>query len=79
MLLSPSSPMDDPRVRLVRSADVVLGQQAGQPGAQRRAVQPALAGCTLLHRRHEDEVSLQQLQLVVVLRHIRVHHLKCLQ
>lgn len=71
--------MDNPGVGLIGTVDVVLRQQARQPRAQRGAVHPALAGTALLHRRHEDEVSGHQLQLVVVLRHIRVHDLQRLQ
>ncbi len=75
----PSLPVDNPGVRLVSAVDVVLRQQARQPRAQRGAVHPALAGTALLHRRHEDKVSWRQLELIVILRHIRVHDLQCLQ
>lgn len=71
--------MNDPGIRLVRSVDVVLGQQARQPRAQRAAVHPTLAHAALLHRRHEDEVSGHQLKLVVVLRRIWVHDVQRLQ
>lgn len=73
-----SLPVDDPGVGLISAVDVVLRQQARQPRAQRGAVHPALTGAALLHRRREDEVSWHQLQLVVILRHIRVHDLQCL-
>lgn len=75
----PSLPMDDPGVGLISSVDIVLRQQARQPRAQRGAVHPALTGTALLHWRHEDKVSWRQLKLIVILRHIRVHDLECLQ
>jgi len=72
-------PVDNPRVRLIGTTNVVLRQQAREPRAQRSAIHPALTGSALLHWRHEDEVSLQQLELIVILRHIRVQDLQCLQ
>lgn len=74
-----SLPVDNPGVRLVGAADVVLGQQARHPCAQRGAVHPALAGRGLLHRRHEDKVARQQLELIVILGRVRVHDLQRLQ
>lgn len=71
--------MDDPCIRLIGTVDVVLRQEAGQPRTQRTAIHPAFASGALLHRRHENKVSLQQLQLVIVLRHVRVHDLQCLR
>lgn len=79
MGMDTSLPVEDPGVGLVGAVDVVLGQQPRQPGGQRRAVHPALAGTALLRGGHEDEVSRHQLQLVLILRHIRVHDLQCLQ
>lgn len=75
----PSLPMDYPCIRLIGTVDVVLRQEAGQPCTQRTAKHPAFASGALLHRRHENKVSLQQLQLVIVLRHVRVHDLQCLR
>ncbi len=75
----PSLPVDDPGIRLISTADVVLRQQARQPRAQRGAVHPALTRSALLHRRHKDKISWHQLKLIVILRHIRVHDLQCLQ
>lgn len=71
--------MDDPGVGLISTVDVVLRQQAGQPRAQGGAVHPALAGGALFHRRHEDKVSRHQLELIIILRHVRVHDLQRLQ
>ena len=68
------SPVEHPGVGLVRQADVVLGQQPRQPGSQRGPVHPALAGAALIHRRHEDVVAGDQLQLVLVLGRVGVHH-----
>lgn len=74
-----SLPMDDPRIRLISTADVVLRQQARQPCGQRGAIHPALTGSALLNRRHEDKISCQQLKLIVILRQIWVHDLQCLR
>lgn len=55
------SPVEDPGVRLISQADVVLRQQARQPGGQRGPVHPALTGATLVHWRHEDKIPRNQL------------------
>lgn len=73
------SPVEDPRVGLIGQTDVILRQQAGQARGQRGAVHPALTGAALIHRRHEDEIAGNQLQLILVLRHVRVHHSQCLR
>lgn len=72
-------PVDDPGVGLICSVDVVLRQQARQPRGQRGAVHPPLADGALLHGRHEDKIPRHQLQLVIILRYIRVHDLQRLQ
>lgn len=69
------SPVKDPGAALVSLGDVVLRQESGATCGQGRAIDPALAGAGLLHGRHEDEVPGDQLQLVVVLRGVRVDHL----
>ena len=71
--------MEHPGVGLVGAADVVLGQQAGQPGGQGAALHPALAGPALLQGGHEHKVPRDQLQLVLVLGHVGVHDLEALQ
>ncbi len=73
------SPMEDPGVGLIGQADIVLRQQAGQPRGQRGPVHPALTGATLIHWRHEDEIARNQLQLILVLRQVGVHHSQGLQ
>lgn len=67
--------MKYPGAALVGLGNVVLRQESGAAGAQGRAVDPALAGAGLLHRRHEDEVPGAQLQLVVILWGVGVDHL----
>lgn len=71
--------MEDPRVGLVGQADVVLGQQTRQARGQRGPVHPALARAALIHRRHENKIARNQLQLVLVLRLVGVHHPQRLQ
>ncbi len=71
--------MEDPGVGLIGQADIVLRQQARQPRGQRGSVHPALTGATLIHWRHEDEIARNQLQLILVLRQVGVHHSQVLQ
>ena len=69
------SPVKYPGAALVGLGDVVLRQESRAARGQGRAIDPALAGAGLLHGRHEDEVPGDQLQLIVVLRGVRVDHL----
>lgn len=67
--------MKYPGAAFVSLGDIVLRQEPRTTGGQGRAVDPALAGAGLLHRRHEDEVPRHQLQLVVILWGVGVDHL----
>lgn len=69
-----SLPVEDPGVTLIGPHDVVLREQPGAACGQGRAVDPALARAGLLHHTHEDEVSRDQLQLIIILRGVGVHH-----
>lgn len=71
--------MEDPGVTLISPTYVVLRKQPGKSCVHRGAIHPSLTGAHILHWRGENKVTWYQLQLIIILRNVWVHHLQSLE